>query len=67
MKPSDLLALARERMADAYSAEIDHRERAEDDLRMVTGDQWPEEERLEAFRKVRDEIIFNIFNFHFTF
>ena len=46
MKDQDLIATARERMDEAYSAEIDHRERAEDDLRMVTGDQWPETERL---------------------
>ena len=60
MKPDDLLALARERMDDAYSAELEHRERAEDDLRMVTGDQWPEEERLEREADGRPTLTINL-------
>lgn len=60
MKPSDLLALARERMDDAYSAEIDHRDRAEDDLRMVTGDQWPDEERSEREADGRPTLTINL-------
>ena len=60
MKDADLLALARERMDDAYSAELEHRERAEDDLRMVTGDQWPEEERLEREAEGRPTLTINL-------
>lgn len=47
MKDNDaIIRLARERMDEAYTAEQPHRERAEDDLRNVIGDQWPEDERL---------------------
>lgn len=60
MKHPDLLALARERMDDAYSAELEHRERAEDDLRMITGDQWPEEERLEREAEGRPTLTINL-------
>jgi hypothetical protein len=60
MKPSDLIATARERMSEAYDAEIDHRERAEDDLRMVTGDQWPEEERTEREADGRPTLTINL-------
>lgn len=60
MKNPDLLRLARERMDEAYSAEIDHRERAEDDLRMVTGDQWPEEERNEREADGRPTLTINL-------
>ena len=41
-----IIRLARDRMSEAYTAEQPHRERAEDDLRNVIGDQWPEDERL---------------------
>ena len=42
-----IIRMARARMNEAYSAEQPHRERAEDDLRNVIGDQWPDEERNE--------------------
>jgi hypothetical protein len=60
MKPSALIAIARERMDEAYTAEIDHRDRAEDDLRMVTGDQWPEEERTEREADGRPTLTINL-------
>lgn len=60
MKHADLLTLARERMDQAQSAELVHRERAEDDLRMVTGDQWPEEERNERESDGRPTLTINL-------
>lgn len=46
MTNEELILLARERMDEAYSADQPHRERAEDDLKFVIGEQWDEEERL---------------------
>ena len=43
----DLLDTMRQRMDQAQSAEVDHRLRAEDDLRFVIGDQWTAEARAE--------------------
>lgn len=60
MKDDDLLRLARERMDEAYTAEQPHRERAEDDLRNVIGDQWPEEERLQRESEGRPCLTINI-------
>jgi hypothetical protein len=60
MKDDDILALARKRMDDAYSADQLHRERAEDDLRFVIGDQWDEQERLERENESRPCLTVNI-------
>jgi len=46
MTNEELIRLARERMDEAYSADQPHRERAENDLQFVIGEQWDEEERL---------------------
>lgn len=47
MKPEDLLRQARRRMDDAYSADMGNRQEAADDLRFLTGDQWPDDVRSE--------------------
>lgn len=60
MKDDDILSLAITRMDDSYSAEREHRERAEDDLRMVTGDQWPDEERQQRERDMRPTLTINL-------
>lgn len=58
--PEAILRLARSRMDEAYTADQPHRERAEDDLRNVIGDQWPEEERLEREADGRPCLTINI-------
>jgi Phage P22-like portal protein len=55
-----ILSLARSRMDEAYTADQPHRERAEDDLRNVIGDQWPEEERLDREADNRPCLTINI-------
>lgn len=60
MKDDDLLRLARSRMDEAFQAEQPHRDRAQDDLRNVIGDQWPEEERLERESEGRPCLTINI-------
>ena len=40
-----IIKLANARMNEAYSADQPHRERAQDDLKNVIGDQWPQDER----------------------
>lgn len=60
MNTEDLLDLARKRMDESYSAEQDHRERAEDDLRMVTGDQWPDAERSDREADGRPTLTINL-------
>lgn len=59
-KNDAIIRLARARMDEAYSAEQPHRERAEDDLRNVIGDQWPEEERNERESEGRPCLTINI-------
>src|SRR5574343_299150 len=55
-----ILAPARPRMDEAFTAEQPHRERAQDDLRNVIGDQWPEDERLEREAEGRPCLTINI-------
>jgi hypothetical protein len=47
MKKDDIIAIARKRMDEAAASDIDNRDRAQDDLRYLIGDQWPEEARTE--------------------
>lgn len=47
MKKNDIIAIARKRMDEAASSDIDNRDRAQDDMRYLIGDQWPEEVRTE--------------------
>lgn len=47
MNDLDFIRIARERREEAESADTRNREMARDDLRMATGDQWPEEIRRE--------------------
>ena len=47
MKKDDIIAIARKRMDEAASSDIDNRDRAQDDMRHLIGDQWPEEVRTE--------------------
>ena len=47
MKKEDIIAAARKRMDEAAASDIDNRDRAQDDLRYLIGDQWPEEVRTE--------------------
>ena len=53
MKSEDLLRQALQRMDDAYSADMGNRDEAVDDLRFLTGDQWPDEVR--ADREAEDK------------
>lgn len=46
-KQDDLLKEIRERYDEGWSADVSNREAMESDLRMVAGDQWPEDVRLE--------------------
>lgn len=46
-KDDDLLKEIRERYDEGWSADVANREAMESDLRMVAGDQWPEDVRLE--------------------
>ena len=55
-----IIRLARARMDEAFTAEQPHRERAQDDLRNVIGDQWPEDERLERESEGRPCLTINI-------
>lgn len=55
-----IIQLARARMSEAFTADQPHRERAQDDLRNVIGDQWPEEERLERESEGRPCLTINI-------
>jgi hypothetical protein len=47
MNKKDIIAAARQRMDEASASDIDNRDRAQDDLRYLIGDQWPEEVRTE--------------------
>lgn len=47
MKKEDIIAAARKRLDEAAASDIDNRDRAQDDLRYLIGDQWPEEVRTE--------------------
>ena len=55
-----IIKLANARMNEAYTAEQPHRDRAEDDLRNVIGDQWPEGERMERESEGRPCLTVNI-------
>lgn len=55
-----IIKLANARMNEAFSAEQPHRERAEDDLRNVIGDQWPRDERQERESEGRPCLTINI-------
>ncbi len=47
MSKTDLLKEIRERYDEGFSADLRNREEMESDLRMVAGDQWPEDVRLD--------------------
>ncbi len=47
MKHDELLKITRERMAEAYEADLPNRDRDLDDRKFVIGDQWPEHVRRE--------------------
>lgn len=47
MNKDDIIALARKRLDEAAASDLDNRDRAQDDLRNLIGDQWPEEVRTE--------------------
>lgn len=47
MKNEDIISLAVKRMAEAVDADRNNRERGMEDLKFLTGDQWPEEARRE--------------------
>ena len=47
MNKKDIIAAARKRMDEAAASDIDNRDRAQDDMRYLIGDQWPEEVRTE--------------------
>ena len=59
-KNEAILRLARARMDEAQTADQPHRERAQDDLRNVIGDQWPEDERQEREADGRPCLTINI-------
>lgn len=60
MTNEEILSTARARMDESFTAEQLHRENAEDDLRFVTGDQWPDEERSEREADGRPTLTINI-------
>lgn len=47
MKKADILKVARDRMAEAISADLENREAALNDLEFISGKQWPEQVRRE--------------------
>ncbi|MDE0590426.1 portal protein [Halocynthiibacter sp. C4] len=47
MNKDDILSAARGRMSEAAEADTDNREKGLDDLKMATGEQWPENVREE--------------------
>ena len=47
MNKKEIIATARKRIDEAQASDIDNRDRAQDDLRYLIGDQWPEEVRTE--------------------
>lgn len=55
-----IIKLANARMNEAYSADQPHRERAQDDLKNVIGDQWPQDERQERESEGRPCLTVNI-------
>ena len=55
-----IINLANARMNEAYSADQPHRERAQDDLKNVIGDQWPQDERQERESEGRPCLTVNI-------
>lgn len=59
MKKDEIIRLARKRISEAYSADLENRDRAADDLRMVTGDHWPEEVRREREAEGKPCLTFN--------
>jgi hypothetical protein len=60
MIDEDILEAARERMQEAYDADLHHRERAEDDLRFVIGEQWDDDVRAERESEGRPCLTINI-------
>ena len=60
----DILEDARERMDEAHSADQMHRERAEDDLRFVIGEQWDDADKREREMEGRPCLTFNILAQH---
>lgn len=54
-----IIALARRRMDDAASADALNREEAQDDLRFLIGDQWPEEVRAQRELEGKPCLTFN--------
>jgi hypothetical protein len=60
MTDEDIIKAARERMDESYTSEQPHRERAEDDMRFVIGDQYDDEERREREAEGRPCLTINI-------
>lgn len=58
-KHDALLSLARQRMDEAIDADRKNRDNAEDDLKKLTGDQWPEEVRREREGDKKPCLTFN--------
>lgn len=59
MKKEDILELARTRMAEAVNADRDNRLEDMDDLKKLTGDQWPEEIRAEREAELKPCLTLN--------
>lgn len=59
MNNDEIIRIARERIDDAYSADIDNREEAEDDLQNVIGNQWPERDRKAREEALKPCLTFN--------
>lgn len=47
MKTDDILKAARDRINEAHTADLDNRDRAEQDFRFLIGEQWPEDVKAE--------------------
>lgn len=59
MKKNDLVRLARERLTEALDADETNRLDAEDDLKFINGDQWPEQARRERENANRPTLTVN--------
>lgn len=59
MSDKEIIETARRRMDDAASADRENREQGQDDLKHLTGDQWPDEARQARERAGKPCLTFN--------
>lgn len=59
MDKTDLIRAARERLDTAQTADYDNRERAESDLQMLIGNQWPEDVKAQREKEGKPVLTIN--------